>query len=599
MPFVTPTTLSDSYDAIIVGSGAAGGQTAYVLTMEGAKVLMVEAGRQYDPLTETPMLQTNDQAPLRGAHTPDKQLFFYDATVAGGWTVPGEPYTNAGRGADRFMWWRPRMLGGRTNHWGRQTQRQGPYDFKPRSRDDVSVDWPISYEEIAPYYDKVEMLIGVWGANEGWENVPDSSPGVLLPPPKPRIGELLIAQRVPRLGMRSCPIHNAILSQRLDAESVSRRLHPNNPKAQRILRQHMESRAACFWATACPRGCSIKANYQSTTVHLPPALATGNLDILSDAMVREVEVRDGKARGVVFIDKRTGTEHRARARAVVLGAGSMESVRLLLNSKSAQAPDGLANSSGLVGRFIVDSTSTSLPGQIPLLESLPAYNEDGAGGAHHIHIPWWGYREQKAGKLDFPGGYEILFTTGRQMPTLGTMGGLDQLTGGSFGLQLKADARRYYGSFVTFKGEGRMIPNDRSYCEIDPQVKDKWGIPALRFHWKHSEHEFRQAAHMQRTFADMFEVLGGKPLHAPDLSGRHSLLPGGHLKHEAGGARMGTDPRNSVTNSWGQTWDVKNLLIADGAVFCGNSDKGPTETILALAWRVGDRLLEMFRKQEA
>ena len=596
MPFVTPDGLAQTYDAIVIGSGAAGGQAAYVLTMEGAKVLMLEAGRRYDPLTETPMFQTNDQAPLRGVGTPDKSLFFYDATVNGGWKVPGEPYNNANTGDGRFMWWRSRMLGGRTNHWGRQAQRQGPYDFKGRQWDGLGVDWPITYDDLAPYYDKVEMLIGVWGANEGWENIPDSSSGVLLPPPKARIGEMLIAQRVPRLGMRACPLHTAILSERLDADRVSRQLHPNNPKAQRILRDEMNGRASCFWATACPRGCSIKANYQSTTVHLPPALATGNLDILSDAMVRTVTLKGGKADGVIFIDKASGTEHRVKARSVVLAASSMESVRLLLNSKSAQFPDGLANSSGHVGRYLLDSTSTSLPGQIPALESLPAYNEDGAGGMHHIHIPWWGYGDQKSGKLDFPRGYEILFTTGRQMPGLGTFGGLERFTGGSFGRQLKEDARRYYGSFVTFKGEGQMLPNDGSFCEIDPEAKDKWGIPVLRFHWQHTDYEFKQAAHMQRTFAEMFDVLGGKPLHRPDLTGRHSLLPGGHLKHEVGGARMGADPKTSVTNAWGQTWDVKNLFVADGALFCGNSDKGPTETIMALAWRTADHLLELLRK---
>jgi choline dehydrogenase-like flavoprotein len=179
MPIVTASKTQESYDVIVVGSGAAGGQTAYTLTMAGAKVLMLEAGRNYDPVRETPMFQTNGMAPLRGTSTPDKQFFgFHDATVDGGWVVPGEPYTSASSDpARQFWWWRARMLGGRTNHWGRHSLRNGPYDFKPYSRDGLGFDWPMTYDDVAPYYDKVEMLIGVYGDNDGLENTPDSSPG--------------------------------------------------------------------------------------------------------------------------------------------------------------------------------------------------------------------------------------------------------------------------------------------------------------------------------------------------------------------------------------------------------------------------------------
>ena len=202
MAYVTPDTVQENYDVVIVGSGAGGGQTAYTLAMEGAKVLILEAGRNYDVAKETPMFQTNRDAPLRGAGTPDKPFGFHDATIDGGWTVPGEPYSSASDDPRRrFMWWRARMLGGRTNHWGRISLRNGPYDFKPYSRDGLGFDWPISYEDVEPYYDKVEMLIGVHGSNDGLENTPNSSPGVLQPPPKPRLGELLMQQRAKALGM--------------------------------------------------------------------------------------------------------------------------------------------------------------------------------------------------------------------------------------------------------------------------------------------------------------------------------------------------------------------------------------------------------------
>ncbi|HCD28049.1 MAG TPA: GMC family oxidoreductase, partial [Gammaproteobacteria bacterium] len=164
------------YDVIVVGSGAAGGMSAYTLTCAGVKVLMLEAGRDYDPVSETPMFELDKDAPLRATATPDKPFGYYDATVDGGWQVPGEPYSSAD-GVD-FMWWRSRMLGGRTNHWGRISLRMGEYDFKPYSRDGLGFDWPMSYADLQPYYDKTEALIGVYGSNEGLENTPNSSPGV-------------------------------------------------------------------------------------------------------------------------------------------------------------------------------------------------------------------------------------------------------------------------------------------------------------------------------------------------------------------------------------------------------------------------------------
>jgi choline dehydrogenase-like flavoprotein len=597
MALVTPSSAAEKYDVIVVGSGAAGGQAAYTLTMDGARVLMIEAGRNYDPRTETPMFQTPDMAPLRAAGTPDKWFGFYDSTVGGGWSVPGEPYTNASLEKGReFKWFRSRMLGGRTNHWGRISLRNGPYDFKPRSRDGLGFDWPISYEDLAPYYDKVEMLIGVYGTNEGLENTPSSPDGVLLPPPKARIGELLARQRGRSLGIPVIPVHRALLSRPLDHRSVPAKLHPGNPKAQRILAEDMQGRAACFWATDCGRGCSIRANYQSTTVHLPPALETGNLDILTDAMAREVTVDDsGRATGVAYIDKATGQEHRALARVVVLAASACETVRLMLNSRSTRFPAGLGNSSGLVGKYIMDTVGASWGGQIPLLESLPPHNEDGAGGLH-VYAPWWLYKEQKAGRLGFARGYHVEFGTGK-----GMHGGFspylpDRDGRVTFGARMKEDARRYYGSHIAFTGRGEMIPNKDSFCELDPKVVDKWGIPVLRFNWKWSEHEIRQVAHMQRTFADWIEAMGGTNRTRPDPDGRNAIVSGGFVIHEVGGTIMGSDSSSSVTNSWSQTWDVKNVFVADGGVFASNADKNPTLTIMALAWRTADRILDEMRR---
>jgi len=264
-------------------------------------------------------------------------------------------------------------------------------------------------------------------------------------------------------------------------------------------------------------------------------------------------------------------------------------VRILFNSKSARYPQGLANESGWLGKSVMDSLGAGVSGQIPLLEGLPPHNEDGAGG-EHVYAPWWQYGEQHAGKLGFARGYHIEIGAGRGMPGMGAGPHVEAFQTNGYGRAYKADARRYYGSFVTYSGRGEMIPNEHSFCELDPTVKDKWGIPVLRFHWGWSEHELKQVAHMHRTFRDMIENMGGR------VTGEQPLRPGGNVKHEVGGARMGLDPSKSVTNQWGQIWKIKNLVLADGAPFCGNADKNPTLTIMALAWRASDHLLEAMTK---
>jgi choline dehydrogenase-like flavoprotein len=577
------------YDVIIVGSGAGGGQSAFTLTLAGLKCLMLEAGRSYDPYTETPMFNTNDQAPLQGESTPDKPFGFYDATVGGGWEVPGEPYTNVPKNEhEKFRWWRPRMLGGRTNHWGRISLRNGHYDFKPHSRDGLGFDWPITYEDVEPYYTKVERLIGVYGTNEGLENTPNSPDGVLLPAPKGRAAELLSQKYGKKLGIPIISIHRAVLTKPLDYENIPAKLFPDNAWAQKIVAQKMRERVACFWATPCGRGCQVGANYQSTTVHLPPAMATGNLDLISDAHVREVIVgNDGKARGVLFIDKKTGRESRVKAKAVVMAAGSCETVRILLNSN-------VANSSGLVGKYIMDTVGTSMTGHVPMLENLPPHNEDGAGG-DHLYAPWWLYQEQKAGKLDFARGYHVETGGSRYMPGGGNPVP-DDLSKGSYGTQFKEDARRYYGSTIYYASRGEMIPNENCFADLDPTVKDMFGIPVLRFHWKWSEHEINQAKHAEKTFRALIESMGGTPNEPRNARPGHSLENPGYIIHEVGGTIIGSDPKKSVVNGFNQTWDVKNLYLCDGGPFASNADKNPTLTIMALAWRACDHLIDEAKK---
>ncbi len=556
---------------------------------------MLEAGRDYDPVSETPMFNLPKDAPLRGGGTPEKPFGFYDATVDGGWRVPGEPYSTAS--GPEFLWWRARMLGGRTNHWGRISLRMGPYDYKPRSRDGLGFDWPMTYDDMEPWYDKTEAFVGVYGSNEGLENTPDSSPGILQPPPAPRADELLTQKHAAGLNIPVIPAHLAILTERMDADRIARMLWPGNAPAQRVTADAMKQRAACFWATPCGRGCSIKANFQSPTVCLPPALATGNLDILTDAMVREVTVdARGKATGVHYVDKPTRQDRHVSARAVVLAASACESARIMLNSKSTAFPDGIGNGSGLVGKYIMDTVGAGVGGQIPAMENMPPHNADGAS-AMHVYIPWWLYQSQARGKLDFARGYHVEFGGGRKMPGAGAFGGMERFTGGSYGARFKEDCRRYFGSFIWFDGRGEMIPNEDCYCEIDPDGQDQWGIPTLRFHWKWSSHELNQARHMQHTFAGIIESMGGRVTSTVHDDGADAIAKPGQIIHEVGGAIMGSDPKRSVLNQYCQSWEVDNLFVTDGAGFLSNADKNPTLSIMAIAWRASEYLAEQLAQR--
>jgi choline dehydrogenase-like flavoprotein len=563
--------LKELYDVIVVGSGAGGGMSSYVLTHAGMKVLMLEAGRDYDPVSESPMFNLPNQAPLRGSPTPDKPYGFYDASVGGGWQVPDEPYALA-EDSD-FRWWRPRMLGGRTNHWGRISLRFGPYDFKLYSRDGLGVDWPLTYDDLAPWYDKTEQFIGVTGAVHGLENTPDSPQGIHLPPP-PSPSDYFVSR-----GFRSMSIPVAAIRVA-------------------VLTRSLNGRPPCLFATPCLRGCAIGANFQSTTVLIPPSRKTGNLTIRTDAVVYQVDVDGrGHAKGVSFVDRKSGQHHSVEARAVVLAASACESARILLNSKSSRFQNGLANESGLVGRNLMDSVANTTVAQFPALEAMPPRHGDGIGGAGlaHIYVPWWGYQQQTRKELDFARGYHIELGGGRTMPGAYRLPDFANDCESTHGLELRNEIRRKYGSYYSFHGNGEMIPNDDCYCEIDPELKDKWGIPVLKFHWKWGDQERRQAAHMRKTFQALVERLGGKVVRvSPD--DRQLLAEGGATNHEVGTTRMGANPKDSVVNSFGRSWTTKNLFVMDGGVFASNSDKNPTLTILALSWRNSVYLVEEARK---
>jgi choline dehydrogenase-like flavoprotein len=365
------------------------------------------------------------------------------------------------------------------------------------------------------------------------------------------------------------------------------------PARLSVITKPLNGRAPCHYCGQCNRGCMTNSNFSSPNVLIFPAMRTGRLTLLTDAMVREVMTGpDGRATGVAYIDKRTGEDREVRARIVVLAASACESARILLNSKSTRHPNGLANASGVVGKYLTDTTGTDVAGFIPRLVDVPPHNADGVGGGH-IYMPWW----LDNAKLDFPRGYHIEVWGGLGMPSYGFMGGIQSYPeGGGYGVDLKAQYRRYWGATVGFSGRGEMIPNEKSYCELDPEVKDKWGIPVLRFNWEWRDTEYKQVKHMQETFRALIAEMGGEvwsPM--PTREQGYGIANGGAIIHELGCVRMGASERDSALNAQCQAWDCDNLFVADGGSFVSQADKNPTWTILALSMRVSDYITRQRR----
>jgi choline dehydrogenase-like flavoprotein len=429
-------------------------------------------------------------------------------------------------------------------------------------------DWPITYEELAPYYDKVEAFIGVFGTREGIPSAPD---GIFQPPPKPRCTETIIKKSCDKLKITCVPSRLAILTE----------AHNGRPP--------------CHYCAQCGRGCMMASNFSSSQVMIPPAQQTGRFTLIANAMAREIVVgKDGRAKAVSYIDKTTRTEQQIHAKAFIVAASACESARLLLNSRSTLFPNGLANSSGVVGRYLTDSVGSDAAGYFPQLAGMPKHNHDGVGGMH-MYMPWWKFDR----KNQFLRGYHIEFGGGRGMPAVAEFDrACDQYEG--YGVSLKQSCRSDYGTYIGFSGRGEMIPNANTYCEIDPNVVDKWGIPVLRFHFAWSENEIRMAKDMQETFQSIVEAAGGTFYGDLRAGGKspYGISEGGTIVHELGTVRMGSDPKTSVLNKNCQAHDVRNVFVTDGASFVTGPEKNPTLTIMALSWKASEYLIEQSRKGE-
>lgn len=581
--------LTKTYDAIVVGSGAAGGMAAHVLTSHGLQVLLLEAGKKLNIEKELKSMQWPYDHPRRGDMPPSSHALSLNEynirplpyakgmryqhvySYVQGWSgsdysknivvdEKDNPYTG-----EKYAWVRARLLGGKTAIWGRLALRLSDYDFKAASHDGYGEDWPISYADIEPYYDKVDTYLGISGMKEGLPQLPDS---LFQRPNRFTKSEMMFRESLKGMGRVITPYRAGVTTDGL---------------------KHNRYRSKCFGRGACGRragGCDIHAAFDSPTGLIYPAMDTGNLTLRTNATVYQVDVdkNTGRASGVSFIDTDTGKTYQAKAKAVVLGASTLESARLMLLSKSSQHPGGIGNSSGHVGHnFCEHIMGPGVTGLVKDQIGKPHTLDDGKPGG--FYLPRFRNLKEKNAKFlrgyGFEGGSGSSMFPGHAFETPG------------YGKDFKKQVRDYSGAFIEMGGFGELLPRYENYVDIDPNVKDRWGVPALRMHITFGENEHNMAKDMAEQAKEMFENAGIQIVGVDD----HLLTPGWSI-HELGTARMGNDPRKSVLNQFQQSHDVPNLLVVDGSSHVSASCQNPTWTIMALAWRSCDHLADAMKKGE-
>jgi glucoside 3-dehydrogenase (cytochrome c) catalytic subunit len=572
---------SGKWDVIVVGSGAAGGMAAFQLATAGVKVLLLEAGRMIDARTEYRTMEWPYNSMRRHRLPPGerpiavaeynfldrpygnnpafekyKKLYSYAAnTFTRNWVVDerenpttGTPYAGV----------RARILGGRTNFWGRGALRYGPLQFNAASRDGFDVDWPISYEDVKPYYDKVDVLLGCSGTNEGLTQVPD---GVFQRPSKLNCVEIAFKRAIVKMGRTLIPGRAGVTTDG-------------------VMNKY---RSACRGRGRCGRGCNLQSSFHSPSALIYPARDTGNLTIRPYSIVSEllVDSATDTARGVRVIDAHTREVMDFTARVVVLGAGALESTRILLNSRSGGNANGVGNSSGLLGCYLSEHImGIRGSGYIPARIGTEATLDDGRPVGPYIPR----FRNLTDRHPDFIRGYHFQGGGGcAEYP-----GMAHDIRG--FGKAFKSSVRKYYPAIISFGGFGEVLPRRENRITLDPQVKDAWGLPVLRFDYRFSDNELKMAKDMGDTIEEMLMAAG-----AEDIKIEREPLPPGWSIHEIGTARMGDDPKTSVTDRFCRLHDVKNVYFADAAPYVSGGTQNTTWTILAMAWRTMDYLKERLR----
>lgn len=556
--------LKKTYDAIVVGSGAAGGVAAKELTEGGVQVLVLEAGPELGP-KDFLSHRWPYQMPFRGFDRPgDRETIYPNQWTADEYSrhlYIDERELPCTTGPDKpYIWVRSRCVGGKILHWSRNARRLSDYDFKAADRDGYGENWPITYADLAPYYDKVESFVGVSASIENIAHLPD---GKYLPPFPLNCGERIVQKVAPTvgLGMRVIPKRAAQRSRSVNGLT------------------------ACHYCGHCGRGCDIGAFWNSISDTLPAARKTGRLTLRANAIVREILVdRNGKPRGVAFVDRLSKKDYEAKGRVIVLAASAEESTRILLNSTSRLWPNGLANSSGVLGHYLMDNIGgPGISGLLPQMRDRVPVNEDGKASGIDI-VP---YRNITSRHPKFIRSYVHEGGSGARM-----FPGFARTMVG-YGNQFKRMVRSWYTTPLSFNTRGEMLARSENYCEIDKNVKDAWGIAVLRFHCRHSENEEEMAKDAVENLKALMHALGAEHVRA-----NPRLMPPGYSVHGMGTVRMGSDPKKSVLNKFNQAHDAKNLFVVDGACFVTSGGYGPTLTIGALAARASDYIVTQMKRGE-
>jgi choline dehydrogenase-like flavoprotein len=572
-----------TYDAIVVGSGACGGWAALELTRKGMNVLMLEAGARIDPATEFHH-RFSYELDYRGLGDPGLMRRYSGSERNYKIMIDDveNPYTTSPE--TNYRWGRSRCLGGRTLHWARATDRMADYEFKAASRDGYGMDWAVSYADMKPYYDRIESFVGVSGAHENLPQFPD---GVFLPPMPLNCAETIFTASSAALGWRSTHRRLSQLTQ------------PHN------------GRPACHYCGNCVNGCDVGAMFNPIAVTLPPALATGKLEIRTDSIVARVRVnKEHRAEGVTYIERSTKKSVDVDATWVILAASTLENTRLLLLSEKG----GLANSSGLLGYYMMDQVGGGgVTGILPKLKGGPARLDDGKQAG--ITIPNFQNIDAKTQRKDFIRGYVMNATGGQtDFPQFAA-----NVPG--YGSEWKKEIKsRYVAQARVWNAGAEMLARKENFVELDPEVKDAWGIPVLRIHFTHSDNDYKLIDDFQQKAEELFRKAGGEvmagpvtpagfpggpgsPDARPPASGqsppaqqpprRRRSLSGSI--HESGTARMSVSPKDGVLNSYCQTHDIANLYVFGGNAFPSTGDKHPTLTMMALTARGCDHLLAQTR----
>jgi choline dehydrogenase-like flavoprotein len=563
-----------TFDAIIVGSGPCGGWAAMELAQAGMKVLMLEAGSPIDQAKDFHHTFLYDLK-FRGRGEPGLLRRYTGSERNYRIMLDNEenPYTTSP--GTVYRWSRSRCLGGRGLHWARASDRMAEYEFKAASRDGYGMDWAISYSDIRPYYDRVERFIGVSGAAEGFPQFPD---GMFLP-----VMPLSCAEAIFTAACKS-----------LNWPTTHRRL-------AQITVAH-NGRPPCHYCGNCVNGCDVGAMFSTISSTLPPALKTRNLEVRTDSIAARVRMKsENTARGITYIDRFTGRSVDVEARLVILAASTLENTRLLLLSQKG----GLANSSGTLGHYMIDQIGGGgVRGFLPKLKGGPSRLDDGKSAG--ITIPNMVNIDAQTARKDFIRGYVMNATGGQtEYPLFAA-----SLPG--FGSDWKREVKsRYVAQALVWIAGGEMLARKENFVELDPEVKDHWGIPVLKIHFSHCDNDRALLAHFQQQAEELFKKAGGEvfsvgtstPAGFPGAAGSpdarpasqasapKKLTPSGVI-HEVGTARMSTSPGDGVLNSFCQTHDIPNLYVFGGNAFPSTGDKHPTLTMMALAARGCDHLLE-------